>query len=650
MENQTLAEQIKVSTSENIVQTTLKTDERVISRVTDGIYRQPASALRELISNAYDADATRVVIRTDAPRFDRITIEDNGHGMSADALAHMIEHIGGSAKRSNNGRSLGVTSEFDVDSSPGGRKLIGKIGIGLFSVSQLTRSFQIITKIKGESFRTVATVSLKQYSDKSARSTDDDKFESGKVNIWREPASDIDKQGTLIVLTSIRPQAKDTLRSRDIWTAIEQAKKESEETGEDTSLIAGPKYHIGRVDVDSGRLIPSSTDEYDRLPWARNDSPDDSFSKLVNAVWAEVKQGNPNPQLSRIFDYYLQMAWNLALAIPADYFETHPFDITIDDPNYFFDISNNTKGGKAQNIEATNKTVREALDLSDPNSSNDSFEVYLDDLKLSRPLKFTNLPTTDNVVKRSLLFVGKCKQSFEGVPDSVSGGPLTFEAYLLWNPKIAPTEHRGSLIRINGASGTLFDPHFMRYQVAELTRLNQITCEIFVHEGLDGALNIDRESFNSAHPHTVYITKWLHSALRQLATAHKKVSAQLRAEQRRIHSEDLQSNVQKIALREWRRVSGDEGSKPPKFIFEEKNSRSEVPEKSSLNDQYVFDSDNIFPNKVKSRSPKKDDPVAQTKLEALGQLLASYGLFDQLSNRQQSELLRAIYEILVSDK
>ena len=30
--------------------------------------------------------------------------------------------------------------------SPGGRRLIGKIGIGLFSVSQLTRHFQIITK------------------------------------------------------------------------------------------------------------------------------------------------------------------------------------------------------------------------------------------------------------------------------------------------------------------------------------------------------------------------------------------------------------------------------------------------------------------------------------------------------------------------
>lgn len=55
--------------SASIVRTILKTDQRVIARVTDGIYRQPGSSLRELISNAYDADATRVVIKTDAPRF-----------------------------------------------------------------------------------------------------------------------------------------------------------------------------------------------------------------------------------------------------------------------------------------------------------------------------------------------------------------------------------------------------------------------------------------------------------------------------------------------------------------------------------------------------------------------------------------------------
>lgn len=94
-EERDLVDRIRASHgATDIIQTVLKTDERVIARVTDGIYRQPGSALRELISNAYDADATRVVIKTDAPRFDRITVEDDGHGMAPEALAHLLLHIG----------------------------------------------------------------------------------------------------------------------------------------------------------------------------------------------------------------------------------------------------------------------------------------------------------------------------------------------------------------------------------------------------------------------------------------------------------------------------------------------------------------------------------------------------------------------------
>ena len=58
---------IEASRSEAPHYDVLRTDERVLARVTDGIYRQPGSAIRELMSNAYDADAKRVVIRTRPP-------------------------------------------------------------------------------------------------------------------------------------------------------------------------------------------------------------------------------------------------------------------------------------------------------------------------------------------------------------------------------------------------------------------------------------------------------------------------------------------------------------------------------------------------------------------------------------------------------
>src|SRR5438876_4837645 len=93
----------------------LETDEQVLARITEGIYRQPASALRELVSNAYDADATEVVILTDAPRFGQITVRDNGRGLSPEVVTQLVKHIGGSAKRNEKGKELGVTSSTNVN-------------------------------------------------------------------------------------------------------------------------------------------------------------------------------------------------------------------------------------------------------------------------------------------------------------------------------------------------------------------------------------------------------------------------------------------------------------------------------------------------------------------------------------------------------
>ena len=92
-----LADQIRASEkSREPVNTMLATDERVLARITDGIYRQPASALRDLISNAYDADAKDVVILTDAPRFAQISIRDDGQGLTPEVVEHLVKHIGGS--------------------------------------------------------------------------------------------------------------------------------------------------------------------------------------------------------------------------------------------------------------------------------------------------------------------------------------------------------------------------------------------------------------------------------------------------------------------------------------------------------------------------------------------------------------------------
>lgn len=633
-----LTAEIRASTRDEPASARLTTDERVLARVTDGIYRQPGSAIRELVSNSYDADATQVVIKTDRPRFETLTIEDDGNGMTPDALAYLLHHIGGSAKRSPDGSDLGITGRGDPMHSPSGRRLIGKIGIGLFSVSQLTNRFHLVTKTHGDDWLTVASVVLRQYSDDGPPETDDEgKYEAGLVQIWREPASDPEAHGTTITLTGIRPQTSDTLRSNQVWAAIDA--DPSLET-EESRAVEPPAFHIGRVKRDDPSRLEGDADPYDCLPWSPGDDPDAAFRKLVDAVWGQVEGKSTNPRLRDIFDYYLQMVWQLSLSIPAPYVLGSPFELALGDGMYLYEIPKATRTA-AQRFElAEGETILETRSIGHGASVGDDFAVYIDDLRLARPVKFTDLPMTAHAVRKPILFVGRCREEFEGIPHELSAGPLEFEAYLIWAPKVAPTEHQGVLARVHGSSGTLFDPTFIRYQVSEQTRLRQITCEIFVSQGFESALNIDRESFNFAHPHAVYITRWLHATLRRVATEQKRIAAEIRTDRKAVAEAEQQAALSNVARKAWREESDDPGAEPPQVVFAEERDESLFEEPGT----YRFRREPILGEKT--ARPTAAETTAEKQMEALVQLLAAFDVLDNLSERQQERLLAGMREIL----
>ena len=68
----------------------------IIADVSAGIYRSPAGALKELVSNAFDADAATVHISAGAPGFRAFTCTDDGKGMTADEFRRVMKYIGGS--------------------------------------------------------------------------------------------------------------------------------------------------------------------------------------------------------------------------------------------------------------------------------------------------------------------------------------------------------------------------------------------------------------------------------------------------------------------------------------------------------------------------------------------------------------------------
>src|SRR2546423_1105756 len=78
----------------------IKVSSKTLGHISSGLYRSPAGAMKELISNAFDADAEWVHISLNPPSFDVVSISDNGTGISLDKFINLMEHqIGDSDKR-----------------------------------------------------------------------------------------------------------------------------------------------------------------------------------------------------------------------------------------------------------------------------------------------------------------------------------------------------------------------------------------------------------------------------------------------------------------------------------------------------------------------------------------------------------------------
>lgn len=621
----------------------LETDEKVLARITEGIYRQPASALRELVSNAHDADATEVVILTDAPRFSEITVRDDGCGMSPEVLVHLGLHIGGSAKRTAKGRELGITDSERLDRSPGGRKLIGKLGIGMFSVAQFTNHFLVITKQAGDEFRTVADFTLRKTE--ATQKTlaldggEERPYEAGHVSIWREPAADKDSHGTEVKLLDLLPRTRAELASDDMW-----AKHDFQAEDPDAPKLSEPRIHIGRMQAGTQGLLAKQG----ALPWGASDQPHERFGKLVAALRALITTDRDSGvDLQLVCDHYFQTLWSLALSAPLAYFERHPFDIEGGGEVMFFEVENKLKGQASLLDLGEGQTPRSALDLTAPNGPTvGTFDVFMDGVQLFRPILFYNLPKTQSALKNPLLFVGRHTEDFGGRSAQLTGGPLAFEAYLFWSPKIIPKQHQGVVLRVGNASGALFDATFMGYETSESFRREQVTAEIFVHQGLDAAINIDRESFNFAHPHYQFLMRWLHSAFRQFSNRHKELGKQRRIVRKRFESVQAQERVAE-KVENALRSRGIEDVPPVVLLEPERVSEAaQLRENGTIALRKSF----VVPPSGQQRRSADETlrrALAEKKAVAIAQLLHGMGLLERLSYEDQEQLIRDILEIVL---
>jgi hypothetical protein len=110
-----------------------------IIRELSGIYKPFIKAFKELVSNAYDADAKQVTVKL-SDDWKRLSVIDDGIGMTPFDFHKDFARIGGSTAWQHDGKS------------PGGRARIGYKGIGFLAVARYCKALSVNTHAR-RSFR-----------------------------------------------------------------------------------------------------------------------------------------------------------------------------------------------------------------------------------------------------------------------------------------------------------------------------------------------------------------------------------------------------------------------------------------------------------------------------------------------------------------
>jgi signal transduction histidine kinase len=164
---------------------------RIVREFGERLVKHPEVAVLELVKNSYDADATRCTVEHSYPS--RISISDDGHGMTLEEFLAGWMRIGTSAKN------------LHAESRRFERKVSGEKGIGRFAVSYLGR-FLTLTTVADDPLRKCRTI-LTAHFDWPAF---DRNADLGTIKVPYELRRAAPKMaiGTTLVATDLRPSTE----------------------------------------------------------------------------------------------------------------------------------------------------------------------------------------------------------------------------------------------------------------------------------------------------------------------------------------------------------------------------------------------------------------------------------------------------------
>lgn len=423
---------------------TMQVSAQIIKHISAGLYRTPASSLKELLSNSFDADAEKVDVSF---YFDRnkygtlnmlrkITVKDRGMGMNLEDLSYVFSHIGGSKKQ----------DPFDPDPKTEvlKRPRIGRLGIGMLSVAAACKGFVVRTKKINEHIEYVAEISLDFFSDLLVRTESMDKFKIGNVKIYSR-----------------------TVPGDDFYTEIEISR-------------FTPPFLENLIDRLGDSFIFTE----------HNEGSIDSSSYIEE--FTEYIQGEVKLRGLPLLD---QIIADLGLMVPVEYLPNGPIRESIT----WKEVDHEIKGANSEGLKTLKKRISKykfKVYCHFLTKDNDKYET-VNSFRLFKPILY---PTVSDIEYRgsfealapSVYVIPEKKQMIpdddgNNIENSVSG------FYYHQSARILPQEYRGLLIRVyDVALGNTFSDPFNMY-IDQYLRYQQSFTEVHLNKGFQSIVNLDRE-------------------------------------------------------------------------------------------------------------------------------------------------------------
>lgn len=414
---------------------TMKVGSQIVKLLSEGIYSSPANSIKELISNAFDADAETVRISYDGEEF---VVWDDGLGMDYADFDEDFTYISRSRKREKGN----YTKKFN-------RPIIGFIGIGFIAVSELCDTLKIISAKADSDLMFEASIDFSVYRTREAAEKEFYEVSFFELTNYRKVDRGYDPNAhfTEIRLQKLRPVFREMLLDKEPF-------------GESRMAISEIMKYLDDKQIKS---------------------------------------------LSNLGEYW-QILLQIAYTSPVEYLDDGPVKGVSDD----FDVLRHLKS----RLKSYN------------------FKVTFDGIELRKPLKFPI--KKGKMVYRLQYNVHPFKETA-----IVDGKELSFEGYIhSQHGNIDPKEYNGIIIRIRNVAIGVPDRTLLNYPLlTNLVFRHWIFGEVYVTEGLEEAMNIDRASFKFTHPHYQYLQRYIHNFLDEVVfdyTLHDYYQAKRKRKKRTI--------------------------------------------------------------------------------------------------------------------